>query len=156
MTNVAAKPEPVRLDYYGGPRDVLVTPQDEDRFMMNVEHAALACSIGQKFILPFRKQFEERLLPLLAAWLQERQEAFCDAYVTLREGCLLFLVVRASVPYDRKFEEALVDLSMRVARDEDLDRIELQTLALPKVHQRVVESFLDSRMALQFQRAKRT
>ncbi|MDD4892078.1 MAG: hypothetical protein PHU85_19320 [Phycisphaerae bacterium] len=149
MSSSTRRPEPIHLDFRTKGGQVIVAPNDEDRFSLTIQEAAMACKAGQKQVL-FGRQFERGLLPKLAVWTDQNQEKLERAYLTLGDGRLLFLVVRKNVPFDSEFEDRLSDLDLQIAQDEELGLIHLSVLALPKVSRTCYESFLDTRMTLEY------
>lgn len=136
----AAAEKPLQLDYYADEgSQVIVTPQDEDRFLLSVQEAAEACRAGNKAIL-FKRQFG-RLLKRLALWLGQYEEGVSRAFVTIRDAGLLFLVVQKTKAYDRDFENALTSLDIEIARDSNLDMVNLSVLALPSTSEDSYQSF---------------
>ena len=72
--------------------------------------------------------------------------------ITVRDGGLLFLVVRREAEYEREFEDALTDLDAEIACDEEFDLIRLSVLALPHCPPEAMQSFLgDDNVTLGFQ-----
>jgi len=132
---------------------VVVTAQDQDRFVMTIEQAAAACAEGDKAIR-FGKQLENVLLPKLGAWLAGHQAAVRKAFLTQREGRLLFLVIQSTAPYDRQLADDLTALDLDVARDASLDLIPLSVMALPAVDDNAAASFMESGPAMVFANAK--
>ena len=148
---VKAKSEPLRLSYAEKGRQVFVEPENEDRFLLTVNAAIEACREGDN-VAKFKDQFRE-LLDVLATWIIHHGQEVKDAYVSVRDADLLFLVVRKSKAYDRSFEDELTDLDLQVAHDKDLNLIRLSVLALPKTSKDVVDSFLRPDWALRFPHA---
>jgi hypothetical protein len=148
-TPVHLEARPIRLDYRIKGGNVVVMPNDEDRFTMTIQEAALACKAGVKQ-LRFGRQFERTLLPRLGSWMKAHKNKIQKAFLTLGDGRLLFLIVRREVPYDETFENELSDLDISIARDETLDLIRLAVLALPCVSEETYASFLDNRMILEY------
>ena len=88
----------------------------------------------------------------LCRWTQEHVSDVESGYITVRDGGLLFLVVRRDTEYDRDFEDALTDLVSVVACDADFDLIRLSVLALPQCPPDAMQSFLsDDGVTLGFQ-----
>jgi len=68
--------------------------------------------------------------------------------VTLRDGALAFVVVQEDVLYNEKLHDAIADLDILIARDVDLDLIELHAMALPPASESGIGTFLDSDFTL--------
>ena len=117
---------------------------------MATADAARACGAYEQQ-QRFPAQFQE-LMARLCRWSQEHSADVGSAYITVRDGGLLFLVVRREAEYDRDFEDALTDLDAEIARDEDLDLVRLSVLALPHCPPESLDSFLgDNNVTLGFQ-----
>ena len=138
----------VHLDVSNRDGLVTVTPSNQDRFNIKVDRAIEAC-VGAVQQDAFRNQWT-LLLHRLASWLLERPHAFSTAFVTTRDGCLLFLVVTKHTAYDGEFEDALSDLDLELANDPDLNLITINTMAIPAVSDGALQGFVKRDMALEF------
>lgn len=137
--DTATRSIPIQLDYrlHG---KVVVTPKNQDRFVITVREAAEACNA-----LANRDRFTEQwqaLLERLIQWLRQNDKDVKKAYLTLRDGGLCFVVIRKSAAYDRAFEDALTRLDIDIARDSDFDTITLNVMGLPNVSNRAAMSFV--------------
>lgn len=128
------------LKYEDRDGSVVVTPDDEDRFMITVEAAIRACQAYHQQAV-FRMQFKQTLQKV-AEWLRAHESHVGQAYVTVRDAGLLFLVVRKQPQYDSGFEDDLTDLDLQIAQDPDLNLIRLSVLAIPPCTDDGVNSFL--------------
>lgn len=126
---------------------VTLTPEDEDRFSMKVKRVIAACQSAAREDA-FRSQLDF-LLNRLGRWLKDRPQV-ADAFLTLRDAQLLFLVVRERVEYDAEFEDALSALDVEISRDVDLELIRMNTMALPRVSLQAVDSFADVQFCLRW------
>lgn len=131
---------------------VVVTSDDEDRFAITVKEAIHACRVYQREEI-FAHQFNI-LLKRLAIWLRTRQDEVADAFVTVRDNGLLFLVVRKSPHYDAGFEDDLTELDLEVAQDPNLDLIRLSVLAIPHASDDAIASFLVPGLTLEYPHAE--
>ena len=129
----------IQLDY-SQDGSVVVTPKDQDRFVLSVKEATSALSDAAQ-LLKYGRQFGQ-LMPRLTDWLQAQRENVRKAFVTVRDGALLFLVVRNQAKCDPAFTDALAELDMAIAQNESFDVIKLDVLALPDVSDDGVQSFL--------------
>ncbi|MBC8373992.1 MAG: hypothetical protein H8E53_10390 [Planctomycetes bacterium] len=155
-TNMPTKTkfDPIRLDYHAAdPREVVVTPKDNDRFVGSVKEIATACHAGIPLI-EFTNQLEKTLVPKLAEWLAERGDKVHSAFISVREGRLLFLVIQCGAAYDRELTDALTKIDIEIARDADLDMIRLEVMALPCVPDEDAYSFLDPQFIMVFKRVE--
>jgi hypothetical protein len=131
---------------------VAVAPEDENRFVLSVQGAVRACNARAEFA-DFHKQYKY-LLDKLASWIRANKKRVGLACVTQRDAGLLFLVVRKAKPYNREFADALTELDMEIARDENLNLIKLSVLALPKCSMHSIVSFLDPENTSVYRHAK--
>jgi len=156
ITNTPAKTrvDPIRLDYHAAdPREVVVTPKDNDRFVGSVKEIATACHAGIPLI-EFTNQLEKTLVPKLAEWLAEQGDKVHRAFISVREGRLFFLVVQYAAAYDRELTDALTKIDLDIARDAGLDMIRLEVMALPRVSDEDAYSFLDPQFIMVFKRVE--
>jgi len=137
---VTAKREAIQLRYNDMGKKVVVTPKDQDRFVMSVEDAAQACR-AYKNLIVFKDQFE-RLLYDLCQWCKQNKSRIREAFVTQSDSAILFLVVRKDIPYDREFEYKMVRKEIKVARSAEYDLIRLSSLALPCCGEEDYRAFL--------------
>ena len=100
----------------------------------------MACQ-RHKEITAFQQQFCE-LLNRLGTWLKANAGKVHKSFVTVRDGGLLFLLVRNSVAFDAELEDALTDLDLATAQDSAFDLIELNVLALPMASEESYRTFL--------------
>jgi len=126
---------------------VVVTPRDQDRFCVKL-HKAIEALQKLSRAEEFGKQFR-LLMRVVAEWIRGRPEV-AKAYLTLRDGALMLIVVRSTVRYDADFEDALSDLDLRIAEDADLNLIRISSLALPQASDEAVASFLHPEFTLEF------
>jgi hypothetical protein len=124
-----------------------VTPEDEDRFSIKVGRAIELLQQANR-AEDFRRQFT-LLLRELARWLKDRSDVE-RAFLTLRDGALVFVVVREFCEYDDAFEDALSELDYSVANDADLDLIKMDAIGLPPASDRALSSFLDPAFTLEY------
>jgi hypothetical protein len=119
---------------------VTVTARDQDRFVVGLHRAVEALKQVAK-AEQFKKQMN-LLLRIIAEWLKEAK-CVDKAYLTLRDGILSLVIVRKSVEYDEKFEDALSELDIAIANDVDLDLIRMSSIALPMASDEALASFLN-------------
>jgi hypothetical protein len=131
----------IQLDYSRGGK-VTVTPADQDRFVITIQEAVAACR-GGKELLEYRSQFVEGLVPALKDWLASHRKKVRTAYLTIRDGGLLFLVVRKEAACDGEFTDDLTELEADIATDSRLNLIRMDALALPDVSDGSLKSFLN-------------
>lgn len=124
-----ASSKPIIQLAYSDQGTVVITRQDEDRFTLTIQSAVEACAIHAK-----REQLEARfriLLNRLAEWLRSRLDAIADAFLTERDGMLLFLVVMKKTRFDPQLEEDLTTLELQIQEDPQLEDLPFTTMAIP-------------------------
>jgi len=146
------RPNILHLDCRQRDGTVVVTPADQDRFALTVEEAVKACRAYEQ-ASAFRHQFQI-LLRMLADWIGQHRDQVAEAYVTVRDAGLLFLVVKKVPQYDDALEDQLTELDLAVAQDPNLDLIRLSVLAVPPASQEAIDSFLASGFTLQYAHAQ--
>lgn len=147
MAPAATKPEPIHLTFRDANTPVLVEAENEDRFFTTVREAAAACQAADKEA-QFSKQLRDNLFTKLRNWLRKQTSKVEGAYLAIREGGLLFLVVRSDTPYDRQFEDDLTALDAEIATDPSLSLVALDVMALPHVSEETAMAFLGSKKTL--------
>lgn len=133
-------PPIVRLHHSGGSEQIEgVTPKN-DVIYLTVEAAIQACK-DQVERADFTRQFDD-LLDKLREWIESQKAAIAEAYVTLRDTGLLFLVVSKTKRFNQELEDALTDLDVFVAQSEMFNLVQLSVLALPAADRDSIDSFL--------------
>jgi hypothetical protein len=148
----AHKPTPSvsQLDWDDVDGNVTVTPKDKDRYVVKVRTAIKRMKLGGDIEAIERKL--ALLQRVLGEWLAERTD-IRQAYLTMRDGGFLFLVIKDKAEYDEEFEDSLSDLDIQIARDVDLAGLPLDVLALPCVSQQAADHFLDDTFSLRYAKA---
>lgn len=140
MPGTHGKTEYLQLDYNREGK-VVVTPENQDRFVLTIRQAAEGCEIVQRES-EFRSRFK-LLMDRLARWLRDHRDAVHRGYVTFGGGGkLLFVVIRSRKKFDRELTDALSDLDAQIAQSDELGLMEFNSIALPRVSEEEVESFL--------------
>jgi hypothetical protein len=108
---------------------------------MTVEAVVRACkTYGQ--ITEVGKQVR-KLLRKLREWFDNHVDSISEAYLTTRDSGLLFLVVQEDKAFNPSLEDALTDLDLEVANDqENFNLIRLSVLSLPATSEESVRFFL--------------
>jgi len=113
MNAIDRKRQYIRLNHSHG--QVLVEPEDEDRFVMAAQSAVKACQEGhqrEKAIHVFKHQF---LTPLIL-WCQEHHEQVRACYLPAAPGGVIqVFVVGTSEKYDFALGRQLAELELRLA-----------------------------------------
>jgi hypothetical protein len=128
--------------------NLVVTPSDQDRFMVKIGRAIEILRVHQR-----QEQFSNQfnlLLKLLASWLEAHAVSWDRAFLTAGESTLRFIVVRKHVKCDDEITDALSDLGVEIANDPDFNLIKLSTRALPLASNEAIQSFLDCSFTIEF------
>jgi hypothetical protein len=151
VSNAAVEASVVRLDWATDEDGtIVVTPRgDQGRFAMKVRRAIEILQLVGVQFERFSDQFA-LLLRILAEWLKNHQDEILAAYLTGRDGALVFVIVRKRCEFDDKFEDVVSDLDFRIANDSDLELIRMDAIALPCASQEAVASFIDPRFVLEY------
>lgn len=113
-----------------------------DIMVLQMDAAVQACRAFHKQVI-FGDQLK-MLLQGLAEWIHTRVDMLSDAYLTVRDAGLLFVVVRKNRPYDSDFEDNLTDLDVEVANNPDYNLIKMDVLALPNSSDESIKSFVSN------------
>lgn len=108
--------------------------------LLPMEDAIAACR-AHKEQVRFIDQFR-RLVDELAQWVVAHQAKVKKAFVTTRDAGLLFVVERNEQAFDEAFEDKLIDLDLRIARNEQFNLIKLSFQPLPACSDAAIKSFL--------------
>lgn len=136
------------LDFKASRGKVLVRPADDDLFCISVQRAAEACQMADK-VYAFGSQFRA-LLEKLGKWILAHQKQVGTAFVTVRDGGLLFLVIQKRPLLDLEFEQEMTALDLDVAGDANFDQLRMNALALPACTEDSQATFLDPDGAWRF------
>jgi len=149
--DLSVRRDPIVLRWEDENRLLIVSPRDQDRFALTVNKAISACQLDQVFGLEqFQKQFKQ-LLIVLRDWAKKRRESIHAAFLAVRDGGLLYVVVRNGPRFDAEFEDDLTELDMKVAHNEGLNMMRLNVLALPKASMEAIATFLSPAHTLQLE-----
>src|SRR2546423_14290794 len=121
--------QPIVMHYENEGGSVKIVAPDNNIMAISVETAIEACRAFKQQIA-FKDQFD-LLLVRLAEWIHTRADKLSDAYLTVRDSGLLFLVVLAGVHSDETVEANLTELDLQVANDNDFNLISLAVHAIP-------------------------
>jgi hypothetical protein len=115
---------------------------DGDQFIVTAQQAIDACSLASDAVR-FQTQFQD-LLDLLYEWVGQRKSRVSSVYISIGQDGIKLLVVQKDTPADFDLEDELVELDLKVANEEAFDLIPFNTLLVPKVGTKVLQSFLSS------------
>lgn len=147
MSTTASRSSIILLDA-AKPSQVVVVPEDKDRFCLTVQQAIRACQATDNEYR-FGQQFEA-LLQRLSAWLTERKERVSSAAVTIRQSDILFYVVQKAVERDNVLADELTSLDLEIANSLDFGLIELNVMSVPYVSQASSSAFLSSGQVFEY------
>lgn len=102
----------IRLDFRSE-EQVLVIPDDQDRFVTTVRDAALACKHYDQFG-EWKEQYND-FLTFLHEWCIKHHDKVRAGYVTIGDASLNVLVFLHSAEYDFDFENEIVELDVKLA-----------------------------------------
>jgi len=139
---------PIELHFEDQDGKVRVVAPDRHVMIVPVSVAVEACRAYQDQIA-FNDQFGN-LLDRLARWIVDHKVQASQAFLTVHDAGLLFLVIQQSTEFDPDLENSLSELSLEIANDTDYSLIRLVVHALPNCGREVFESFLSSRMSLRY------
>jgi hypothetical protein len=112
------KPQVIRLSSKGG--NVVVTPDDEDRFTLTAQNAVKACQDHYRSSEAI-KQFKSEFLRPLMEWCEHNAARIHSCFVPVPVGYVQVFVIGASPKYDfelgtelAKLEVSLADAGWRV------------------------------------------
>lgn len=147
---VATRQKPIVLSFHEDGQRVTVVPENFDKFVISAKEAAAACQRHEE-TKAFVKQLSN-VMDRLAPWIVNHSSQIQDAFLTVRDGGLLFLLIRSSVPYDADLEAALTELDIEIANSDEFDLLELNALALPKSSEVAYSTFLVDDQTWKFSR----
>lgn len=138
---MATRTQPViQLHHKDRDSQVLIETDQQDRFVLTVSAAIEACQAYGK-VNEFNQQFRD-LSTRLSQWITEHEKDISEAYLTVRDAALLFLVVQRQEAFNQDLADSLTELDIAIAHDESFHLIRLHALALPKASEASIESFL--------------
>ena len=102
----------IRLSHAHG--NVIVEPEDEDRFVMTAQSAVQACQDRQRREEAIRTFKGEFLHPLFT-WCREHADQVYACYVPVPSGCLQVFMVGTAPKYDFALGRALAALELKLS-----------------------------------------
>jgi hypothetical protein len=106
-------PKPIHLTYRSV-EQVVVEPDDQDRFVTTVRDAARACKSAQADA-EWRDQFEA-FLAFIHEWCVERTEFVDASFVGVGDGELRVAICTSKNDFDFDFEEEVTELDILLAQ----------------------------------------
>lgn len=147
MTDSAAivQTDPIRLHFKDADVVVVVTPEDEDRFMTTAADAAYACKQAQD-MLQWKREFDE-FLRHIHTWCEKHETDLSHAYLAFSaDGLNVFILTRGS-EYRFDFDDTVTDLDAELARR--YPRCPAELMLLPETPVESLTSFFAPGRALQ-------
>ena len=132
-----AQKGPIRLTWDDN-IPVLITPEDENRFMMESQGAISACQF-QMAQRAFLDRFKEKLLPAVHEWCVSHQDQVRACYLTLTGQVMMGFVVSASRSYDFDLSDPVADLEFQLYQD----NWPIEVIQIPNGDPDTVQTFFD-------------
>lgn len=103
----------IRLSHHLG-KQVVVEPQDEDRFVMTAQSAVKACQDHRRQEEAIRFFKEQFLVPLIQ-WCLGHQDKVRACYMPFPQGGIQVFILTKSRRYDFAFGKEIADLELSLA-----------------------------------------
>lgn len=105
--------DPLQLNWNDGERQVVVSPEDEDRFVVTCQDAAEAC-LQSREVLKWSHTFQ-KVLSFIRNDLDQSIERVMSCFVGPADGHLACFVIAKSSSFDFELAEVLADLEREIA-----------------------------------------
>ncbi len=137
--------EPIRLNFKDADVVVVVTPEDEDRFMTTAAEAAYACKQAQD-MLQWKREFD-KFLRYIHRWCERHDTQVSHAYLAFSaDGLNVFILTRGS-EYRFDFDDTVTGLDAELVRQ--YPRCPAELMLLPETPDESLTSFFAPGTALQ-------
>ena len=137
--------EPIRLHFQDVETQIVVTPDDNDRFVTTSSEAAQACKMAQD-ALRWKPEFEA-LLKHIHDWCAEHTERVARAFLSFSsDGLKLFLLTHGS-SYRFDFDDAVSEFDLEL--DKKFPNCPGEVMQLPETPVESLTSFFDPAKAFQ-------
>lgn len=105
---------PIHLRYHDDGQ-VVVTPEDQDRFVLASREAAMACQ-NQVAMSHFMEHFQKCVLAKLAGWCQSHSANVLACYIPFPFSgtCSKVFIVTNSAKFDFQLSDAIADLEVEL------------------------------------------
>lgn len=142
MTNISQK-SAILLSAAEPDRQVIVTPEDEDRFGLTCAQAIEACKIHTNS----KVWFEEltSLFQYIHDWAQKKTALVHACYATPHAGQVVIFVVPVADSFDVQLSDLLADLNLEIC--EKFQLIAAEILQIPGKDTAHLGTFLNSKVA---------
>lgn len=133
----------IRLSAAEAERQVIITPEDQDRFVLTCDQAIAACKIHSS-----RKVwFEElgRLFFHVNHWAIQHQDRVLACYAAPRGGQVVVFVIPKSDHFSFDLADLVVDLDIEITQK--FQSIPAEVLQIPGASNSQFNSFVDPKIA---------
>ncbi|MCG8408852.1 MAG: hypothetical protein MI923_26910 [Phycisphaerales bacterium] len=127
-------------------RSVLISPENEDRFVLSCKETIQAVQSGLGEIA-FQAELKE-LIKHISEWVTKRIESLHACYLASRDGDLVVFSVPKSDQYDNLLADELTELDVELA--EKFQYWRCQVVQIPGKSSTELAAFLDEEQALAF------
>jgi hypothetical protein len=142
MPEAKVEPKPIQLRWDDG--KVVVTPEDEDRFIQEAGWAVRACQ--QKLAQDrFVEQFKNEFLLALHGWCESHSDRVRDCYVVPGSAWISVFIVTSAPGYDFDLSDAVADLEMALFEK----KWPADVLQIPNAGPESLQTFFDREKAIQ-------
>lgn len=124
--------------------DVVITPEDEDRFVREAKWAVSACQSALALEL-FVKKFKQDFLLEVHKWCKKNAEKVQAAFVVPLTNQLQVFVVAKSKRYDFELSDPLSDFEMNLYQND----WPCEILQIPDGSYETLETFFDTEKSIQ-------
>ena len=130
------------LNWDGG--DVLITPEDEDRFVREAKWAVSACQSALA-VEHFFKEFKQKFLFEIHKWCEQHRDKVQSAFVVPLPNHFQVFVVAKSDRYDFQLSDPLSDFEMEMYKND----WPCEMLQIPDGTYETLETFFDAKNSIQ-------
>ena len=128
---------------------VLVVPEDKDKFCMSIEAAIEACHVYEQVQSRFKDQVD-RLQEHLAVWLENHTSKLSKVFLTLKQGGFLFIIVTKRSKFDSNLHDCVSDLILDIANDPEFSVINFDSQVLPPMDSDFLAAFINPNWTLEY------
>ncbi len=137
--------EPIRLHFRDVDTQIVVTPEDQDRFVTTSSEAAQACKMAQD-ALRWKQEFDG-FLKYIHDWCAKHTERVAYAYLSFSsDGLKLFLLTHGA-DYRFDFDDVVSDFDIEL--DKKFPNCPGEVMQLPETPVESLTSFFDPAKAFQ-------
>lgn len=121
---------------------VTITPPNGDLLAMTKAMAIRACQLGSRL-----EELDSQILEVwevLKAWASDHRHNISKAFLASRGTGFLFLVVQKESEYNHELEDALTELDILIAQNQEYQLVNLSVLSIPNSSDETIRTFLPS------------